>query len=67
MDKQIVLATVWHTMWNSYCKKMYIETVRNFTGEKNYFDALSHMRTKAERLGYSMKIGRKYISLEKKV
>ena len=67
MDKQIVLATVWHTMWNSYCKKMYIETVRNFTGEKNYFDALSHMRTKAESLGYTMKIGRKYISLEKKV
>ena len=67
MDKGVVLATVWHTMWNSYCKKMYIETVRNFTGEKNYFDALSHMRTKAERLGYCMKIGRKYISLEKKV
>jgi len=67
MDKGVVLATVWHTMWNSYCKKMYIDTVRNFTGEKNYFDALSHMRNKAESLGYSMKIGRKYISLEKKV
>ena len=67
MEKGVVLATVWHTMWNSYCKKMYIDTVRNFTGEKNYFDALSHMRTKAERLGYTMKIGRKYISLEKKV
>ena len=67
MDKQTILATVWVTIWNSYRKMMYIDTVRNFTGEKNYFDALSHMRTKAERLGYTMKIGRKYISLEKKV
>ena len=67
MEKGVVLATVWHTMWNSYRKKMYIDTLRNFTGEKNYFDALSHMRTKAENLGYTMKIGRKYISLEKKV
>ena len=65
MDQQIVLATVWVTIWNAYCKKMYIETVRNFTGEKNYFDALSHVRAKAEKLGYNMKIGRKYISLVK--
>ena len=67
MDKQTVLATVWHTMWHSYCKKMYVETLRNFTGEADYFEALSHIGTKAANQGYSMKIGRKYISLEKKV
>ena len=66
MDKQTILATVWVTIWNSNCKKMYIDVVSNFAGD-DYFDALSHMRTKAERLGYTMKIGRKYISLVKKV
>ena len=65
MDKQIVLATVWHTMWNSYCKKMYVETFRNFTGEKNYVEGLLHLRKKAKAFGYNMKIGRKYISLVK--
>ena len=67
MEKGVVLATVWHTMWNSYCKKMYIDTVRNFTGEKNYFAALTYLRAKADGLGYTMKVGRKYISLVKKV
>ena len=42
MDQQIVLATVWVTIWNSYCKKMYIDTVRNFTGDKYYFPALTY-------------------------
>ena len=65
MDKQIVLATVWHTMWNSYCKKMYVETFRNFTGEKNYVEGLLHLRKKAKAFGYNTKIGRKYISLIK--
>ena len=67
MDKQTVLTTVWITIWNSYCKKMYIDTVRNFAGDEYYFDSMTYVRTKAEKLGYSMKIGRKYISLEKKV
>ena len=67
MDKQIVLATVWVTIWNSYCKKMYIDTVRNFAGDEYYFDSLTYLRIKADGLGYNMKIGRKYISLVKKV
>ena len=67
MDKQTVLATVWVTIWNSYYKKMYIDTVRTFAGDEYYFDSMTYVRTKAEKLGYSMKIGRKYISLEKKV
>ena len=65
MDKQIVLATVWVTIWNSYCKKMYIDTVRNFTGDKNYVEAMLHLRKKAKGLGYNVKVGRKYISLIK--
>ena len=65
MDQQIVLATVWVTIWNSYCKKMYIDTVRNFTGEKYYFPALTYLRAKASGLGYNLKVGRKYISLVK--
>mgnify|MGYP001212296872 CR=1 FL=1 len=67
MDKQIVLATVWVTIWNSYCKKMYIDTVRNFAGDEYYFDALKHLQSKASNLGYSVKVGRKYISLVKGV
>lgn len=67
MEKSIVLATVWHTMWNSYCKKMYIETVRNFTGEKNYVEAIELIKSRAEDRGYQMKVGRKYISLVKGV
>ena len=46
---------------------MYIDTVRNFAGDEYYFDSMTYVRTKAEKLGYTMKIGRKYISLEKKV
>tara|TARA_B000000557_G_scaffold224894_1_gene194691 strand:+ start:3160 stop:3366 length:207 start_codon:yes stop_codon:yes gene_type:complete len=65
MDQQIVLATVWVTIWNSYCKKMYIDTVRNFTGDKNYVEAMLHLRKKAKGLGYNVKVGRKYISLIK--
>ena len=65
MKKEIVLSTVWHTMWNSYCKKMYVETFRNFTGEKNYVEAMLHLRKKAKALGYNVKVGRKYISLVK--
>ena len=67
MDKKTVLATVWHTMWHSYCKKMYVETLRNFTGEAHYFEALSHIRSKSAKQGYNVKIGRKYISLVKGV
>ena len=67
MDQKMILATVWVTIWNSYCKKMYIDTVRNFTGEKYYFPALTYLRAKADGLGYTMKVGRKYISLVKKV
>ena len=66
MDKQTVLITVWVTIWNSYCKKMYIDTVSKFTG-KYYFDSLTYLRIKADGLGYNMKIGRKYISLVKRV
>ena len=65
MEKGVVLATVWHTMWNSYCKKMYVETLRNFTGEKNYVEAIELIKSRAEDRGYQMKIGRKYISLVK--
>ena len=65
MKKEIVLSTVWHTMWNSYCKKMYVETFRNFTGEKNYVEGMLHLRKKAKAAGYKLKIGRKYISLIK--
>ena len=65
MDKQTVLATVWHTMWHSYCKKMYIDSVWNFTGKEYYFDALKHLKSKAAEHGYKAKFGRKYISLVK--
>ena len=65
MDQQIVLATVWVTIWNAYCKKMYIDTVRQFTGDKYYFAALTYLRAKAGGLGYNLKVGRKYISLVK--
>ena len=65
MKKEIVLATVWHTIWNSYCKKLYVETFRNFTGEKNYVEGMLHLRKKAKAAGYKLKIGRKYISLIK--
>ena len=65
MDKQIVLSTVWHTMWHSYCKKMYVETLRNFTGEAHYFEAIKLIKSRAEDRGYQMKVGRKYISLVK--
>lgn len=67
MDQQIVLATVWVTIWNAYCKKMYIDTVRQFTGDKYYFAALTYLRAKAGGLGYNLKVGRKYISLVKGV
>ena len=67
MDKETVLLTIWVTIWNSYCKKMYIDTFRNFTGEKNYVEAMLHLRKKAKALGYNLKIGRKYISLVKGV
>ena len=67
MDKQTVLATVWVTIWNSYRKKLLIETLSNFTGDKHLFDSLVYIRTKAEKLGYNVKYGRKYVSLEKKV
>jgi hypothetical protein len=65
MKKEIVLSTVWHTIWNSYCKKLYVETFRNFTGEKNYVEGMLHLRKKAKAAGYKLKIGRKYISLIK--
>ena len=65
MDKQTILATVWHTMWHSYCKKMYIDSVWNFTGKEYYFDALKLIKSRAEERGYIAKFGRKYISLEK--
>ena len=65
MDKQFVLATVWHTMWHSYCKKMYIDSVWNFTGKEYYVEAIKLIKSRAEDRGYQMKVGRKYISLVK--
>lgn len=65
MDKETVLLTIWVTVWNSYFKKMPIEAIRNFAGDEYYFDALNHVRTKANKLGYKTKFGRKYISLVK--
>ena len=62
MDKETLLLTVWVTVWNSYSKKMLIDVVQSFAGEY-YFDALNHLRSKASNLGYSVKVGRKYISL----
>jgi len=63
MDKETILLTIWVTVWNSYSKKMLIDSVQNFAGDEYYFDALKHLQSKAINLGYSVKVGRKYISL----
>lgn len=65
MDKETVLLTIWVTVWNSYCKKMLIDSVQSFAGDEYYFDALKHLQSKASNLGYNLKVGRKYISLVK--
>tara|TARA_B100000424_G_C22840092_1_gene448330 strand:- start:62 stop:199 length:138 start_codon:yes stop_codon:yes gene_type:complete len=44
---------------------MPIEAIRNFAGDEYYFDTLNHIKTKANKLGYKTKFGRKYISLVK--
>lgn len=62
MDKETLLLTIWVTVWNSYSKKMLIDVVQSFAGEY-YFDVLNHLQSKASNLGYSVKVGRKYISL----
>ena len=63
MDKETILLTIWVTVWNSYSKKMLIDSVQSFAGDEYYFDALKHVQSKASNLGYSVKVGRKYISL----
>ena len=49
MDKETILKTIWITVWNCYKKKLDIEAVADFTGE-HYFEALSHLKKKANKL-----------------
>ena len=64
MDKETILKTIWLTVWNCYKKRLDIETVADFTGE-HYFEALRHLKKNANKLGYKVKLGRKYIRLVK--
>ena len=64
MDKETILLTVWVTIWNANQKKLERKVIEKFAGH-NYLDALSHVNKKATKLGWKMKIGRKYISLTK--
>ena len=64
MDKETILKTIWITVWNCCKKTLDLEAVANFTGE-HYFEALSHLKKKANKLGYKVKLGRKYIRLVK--
>lgn len=62
--KSAVLLTVWHTIWMHSKKKLYLEYLQEFAGD-DMLDVMTYIRTKAEKQGYQVKYGRKYVSLEK--
>ena len=47
MEKGMILETAWNTIWNANSKRVYVGSLSEFTGYEHYFEALTHIRTKA--------------------